>query len=192
MRNIKASMMTLGIGGAVILGASLSILYIREGQDQHLLRQELSSVSIRLEKLPKTVTTDDLVAQQRDLETGMTRAKSDIEAAKSRLMISTDSIETTNLIVDLGNKTGVSKVSFESPGWSEEQLKGYPFSSLLLTVTAEGDIPNLVNFISAVTSQFPTGRVQSSQITVPKPNSRESVKPPRVIMVLSLYNYEGK
>ena len=86
-------------------------------------------------------------------------------------------------------------VEISSPGLANEELEGVTLAVLSLVVTVEGDEEaDLIDFIVAWTEEYPTGVVESVEITVPEPPEDEEETAEELTSAdirLLIYTYEG-
>jgi len=189
----------LVIGIFVILALSLNVAYAQQNWEQSRLNEEIALAQKRLRKYP----VQQISAQKEELESQMAKAESQLKSAKASLYQSIESIEASGALFEVAEACLVEVTEISSEGMSRELLEGVDFSVLPLTVTVEGDVLNLVDFIYKWTKRYPTGVVQSVAITVPEPpeeeeevegagaaTETEEEKPSATINLL-IYSYEG-
>jgi hypothetical protein len=105
---------------------------------------------------------------------------------------SVDSIEATETLLQVVEAQGLEIIEISSPGLSSEDLEGSAYSVLVLTVVVEGDVPELVHFISVLSSKFPTGVLESIDIIDPAVAEGEAGSTePSASLSLRIYSYEG-
>jgi hypothetical protein len=76
-------------------------------------------------------------------------------------------------LFDIAEAYGVEVTELSSSGLVSEELEGVPCSVLSLTVRVEGDIPDLIGFITKLNDDFTTGVVQSVEISIPETTGGE-------------------
>ena len=97
-------------------------------------------------------------------------------------------------IVEIGK---VEIVEISPPGWTEEDLdeedlNEVSFFAMSLTTKIEGDVSNLVDFISELSQQFPTSVYEMTEINVPEvAEEEEELEQPSATFKLYIYTYEG-
>ncbi len=190
MKLSKKAQIVLGVGIFVVLAGSLGMLYSQQGQEQSRLNQELDVAHLRLDKHP----LDEFSFQIRELEWRLAQAESLASATKDSLRQpeSVDSIEATETLLQVIEAQGVEIIEISSPGLSSEDLEGSAYSVLVLTVVVEGDVPELVHFISVLSSKFPTGVLESIDIIDPAVAEGEAGSTePSASLSLRIYSYEG-
>ena len=200
MKLSKTALTFLAIGILVVLAVSLLMAYFQEGQEQDRLSQELSAVQLLLAKQWVKFSSEEFPSQQSELENQLALAESQINSAKANLHQSLESIEITDAffeiaeaneveIVEIGN---VEIVETSPPGWTEEDTDEVSFSAMSLTVTIEGDVPNLVDFISELSERFPTSVYELTEIAIPEVAvEEEEVEQPSAKLKLYIHTYEG-
>ena len=189
--------LTIGIFGILVL--SLNVAYAQQSQEQSQLNEEVALVQKRLLKNPP----QQISSQKSELESRLAKAELQLKVTKVGLYWSLESIEASDALFELAEASYVEVTGISSSGVTSELLEGVDFSILLLTVTIEGDVLNLVDFIYKWTKRYPTGVVQSVAITVPEPpeeeeevegagavTETEEEKPSATINLL-IYSYEG-
>jgi len=186
----KTTWIFLAAGIFVILCASLGMVYFQQDNEQSRLNEELILAQLRLKKSP----AHQLDSQQEELESRLAKAGLQLKAAKNSLYQSTQSIEASDALFDLAEAHQVEVTEIDSPGTTTEELEGVTLSFLPLTVTVEGDVLNLIDFIYKWTHEYPTSVVQSAEITVPEPVEEEEEteeEKPSAVINLHIYTYEG-
>ena len=170
MKKLSKAVLIFVAGGIfVILAASLGMAYIQQEQEQKQLPQQLSLAQASLTKyLP-----EELSARQRELESRLAQTESQLRAAKNSLRQSIESIEATDTLFEIAETCDVEITEVNSPGVTTKVLEGFTYSQLSLTVTVEGDVLNLIDFIYEWTHEYPTGVVKSVGITVPEVTEEE-------------------
>ena len=169
MKLSKKVWIFLAIGILVILVASLSTVYSQQGLAQSQLNQELSSAGLRLKKY----LSEPPSSQKEELESQLAQAQSQLEATKTSLSQSIESIENTDTLFDIAEDCDVEIIGISSSFMDSESLENIGYSVLPLDVNIRGDMPNLIDFIHKWTEQYPTGVVTSVEITVPGMTAEE-------------------
>ena len=196
MKLSKKAIILLVICVFVILVAGLGMTYSRQEGEQSQLDEELTLAKQRLEKYPDEEA--EFAAQQKELESRLARAESRLRAAKANLYQSIESIEASDTLFTLAQDCGVEVVKIQSPGVTTKKIGEVTLSALSLTVTIEGDVLNIIDFVSEWTKEYPTGIVESVVITVPQPPDAEAEeaqteeKSPSADIDICISTYEGK
>jgi hypothetical protein len=193
----KTSWIMLSVGICVILFAGLGVARSQQLQEQDQLKAELEVAEMRLDKFQ----IGDLSSQTEELAKQLKQTELQIRSAKARLAVLTGSIAASDAFFDIAQTCGVEVTEISSPGRAKDDFEGLECLSLLLVVTVEGDVSNLINFVAALNRDFPTGMVKSVEVNVPEVVDEEegeegdgveaeSVKPSAEIQ-LFIYSYRG-
>jgi len=191
MKLSKKAWIFLAVGIFVIAVASLNMAATQQGQEQSRLDEELSLAQQRLKKL----ASQQPPTQPEELESQLAQVEAQLKNAKANLSQSIQSIEVTDTLFEVAETYGVEIIDIESPGVTSSTLEGLTCSALMLIVTAEGEVDNLINFVLELSQEFPTGVVESVEINVPEVSEEteeevETVKP-SANLTLCIYTYEG-
>jgi len=190
MRLGKKARIILAGGIFVVLMASLFMVYYQQGQERSRLSQELSLVRLTLARF----SPEKLSAQQRVLESRLTRTELELATAKNKLHQSIKSIEVTDTLFEVADTHNVEIIGIDSPGVTSEELEGVSLSILSLTAMVEGDVSNLVDFIIELSEQFPTSVDASVEILFPtsaEGTVETGVETPTASIELRIHTYEG-
>ena len=199
MKISKKILIYLAGGILVIIIAGLLVAYSQHYGEQSQLKDDLALAQLRLQKYP----AQQLSSQQKDMTNQLAQAELQLIAAKAGLYQSTESIEATDLLFALAEDCNVEIAGISSPGLATHKIEEISLPTLGLTVTIEGDVFNLIEFISKWTTEYSTGTVVSAEITVPLPPGEETsegvteeeeeveeAKPSAEINLL-IYSYNG-
>ena len=115
----------------------------------------------------------------------MARAESELNGVMARLRQSVDSTDTTDTLYELAATHNVEIIKIGSPSLTTKESEGVINSILSVTMTVEGEVSNLINFILYVTDEFPTSVVET--VTIDIVESEE----PLADINLSIHTYEG-
>ena len=186
----KTARAILGGGVFLVIAAILISGYFQQGKEQDRLSMELSAVQILLAKQWDKFAAEDLPARQNELENQLAIGESQLNIAKAGLSQPLDSIDTANALFEIAETSEVAIVEISNvaiveltpPSLIEEDLDELGFSALSLTVKIEGEVANLVDFISELEQQFPTTVHEVTKI-----NAAESW----ATLAVQIFNYEG-
>ena len=182
----RTALIFLVTGVLVIILAGLSMVYSQEIQEQSQLNEQLTLARFRLEKYP----AQELASQKAELETRLAEAETELRLTKIGLYYSIQSIEASDALFDLAEASLVEVIKIDSTGVGDKQIGEVPLSALSLTVTVEGEVLNLVDFVFNWIKEYPTGIVESVEINVPEAVEGEEEKEPSAIINLLIYSYE--
>jgi len=194
MKFSKITWILLATGVLVILVASLGMVYSQQGNEQSRINEEIALAQLRLKKYPAQL--QELDSQQEELESRLAEAESQLRTAKISLDQFPQNIEASDALFVIAQNCHVEVTEVSSEGLGTETLEGVTLSALQLTVTVEGDVLNLIDFIHRWTKQYSTGVVKSVAIYVPEPPDEEEEEEieeekPSATINLLIYSYEG-
>ena len=184
MKLSKTSWRILTAGIIIVAFASLGIARAQQINEQEQLSGELSVVEVRLDNLQLR----QLSSQQDNLEKQLEQAISQLEAAKDNLRQSIESIEITDSFFEIADTCGVEVIELHSSGPASDELAGIACSVLPLTAKVEGDVPDLISFVTKLNNDFTAGIVKSVDIGTPE--TSENMSSASIQMII--YAYEGE
>lgn len=182
MRLGKKARIFLGVGIFVILMGSLIMAYLEQDREQDRLSQELSATQLLFDKQEADFESERFSVRVGILESQLTRFESELKTIKAQLHRSIESTRATETCFDIAEASGVEIIEIGSQNSTTVDLEGVNLSILSLTVTAEGDISKLVDFIRELSGQFPTGVLESVEIDVETPSATVEMR---------IHSYEG-
>lgn len=188
MKLSKTAWILLATGIFIVVVVRLNMTHFQQVEEQSRLYQELSLAQMRLNNSP----AQQLASQQREQESWLAQTESQLKAAKANLRQSIKSIEVTHALFKVAETCGVEITQVSSLGQTTKALEGVTLSVLSLTARAEGDMPDLINFILELSKEFPTGVVESVGIDEPKvTGEEEELGKPSANLKLLIHTYEG-
>lgn len=184
MKLSKTSLLLITIGIFIIALVGLVVVRSQQVGQQNLLSEELTSVELRL----KGIQLERLSNQQEELEKGLSQTISQFEVARAMLSQPIESITISSALFGIAEAHGVELTEISSPGLSNGELAGLTFSVIPLTARVEGDVPNLVSFITGLNGDLATGVVKSVKISIPEIAGEEA----SANIELAVYTYQGE
>ena len=191
----KTSWIILTIGVLVVAFGTLGIARAYQIQEQEQLNEELSVAEMRLSK----VQLKELRSQKSELEVQLDQTASQLEAAKDSLRQSIESIEVTDSVFEIAEACGVEIIDVSSSELDNDNLEGIDCSIIRLTMSVEGDVPNLISFVTKLNNDFITGIVRSVQMDTQEAyeevegeaegEQAEEEKKPSVNIQMIVYSY---
>ncbi len=190
----KASWLILGAGIFVIAFGSLGAINSQRLQEQRQLNEELAIVEVRLNKLQ----LEELSSNKESLEMQLEQTISQFEAAKATLTQPTIAIDVSDNLYRIAGAAGVEITEISSTGLMNGDLEGITTSVLPFTTTVEGNVSNLINFVTRLNADFMTGVVKSVEITSPNATSSNATSSnttgedkPQANIRLVVHTYQG-
>ena len=165
--------------------ASLGIARSQQLHQQDQLNEELSVAERRLDKFQ----LKELYLQKENLEVQLNQTISQVEAAKAMLSQPSGSIDISDTVFSIAEACGVEVTEISSADPARDDLKGVTCSVLPLTTSVEGDVPNLIYFITRLNNDFSTGVVKSAEINIPEAADGDR---PSASIRLVVYSYQGR
>lgn len=192
---IKISKTTLIflVGGIfVILAIGLVMTYSQNDKERSRLKEEVASAQLKLKKY----SAQELLSQKKELESRLTGAESQLTTAKTSLYQSIESIADTSTLFNIATECKEVEVTkIESPGITTGNIEKVTLSVLPITITIEGEVLKLIDFIHKWTEQYPTGMPKSVEITVPEPPADETETEqgkPSATIGLFIHSFRGE
>jgi len=180
----KTSWVLLAIGVFVITFASLGVFRFQQVRQQNQLDEEFALAQLNL----KQVRLEQLSSRQAELEKQLSQATLQFEAVKAILSRPIGSITISDILFDIAEVNSVEVTKISSSGLASEELEGVPCLALRLTTRVEGELPDLVSFITMLNGDLATGVVKSVEISIPETTSEGK---PSANIQLVIYTYEG-
>jgi len=184
IRFTKTSWLLLTIGVFTIAFAGLGAVRYQQVQQQNQLNEELTLAQQELEGFQ----LEQLFSRQAGLERQLDQATSQFEAVKAVFSHPIKSVDAYSILFDIAEAYDLEVTEMTSPGPASGSLEGITCSIISLTARVEGDVSNLVSFVTKLNSQLATGVVKSITITVPETDSGEK---PSANIQLVIYTYQG-
>lgn len=176
--------MVIGIGVLVIVLASLATVYFRQSGEQKRLNEQLTLAKSRLELIDLAA----LSSRQAELEGQLGQVSSQSKAVKGILSQPVGSVTANSVLFDLAQAHGLKIIEVTSSTPDIEKLEGIIYSAVSLTAKVEGDVSDLVRFVTNVNDFLITGTVRSAVITIPETSSDEEAV---LDIQLVVYTHQG-
>lgn len=172
------------VGAFVIALAGLGMVGFQQVEEQDQLNKQFDVSQSQL----GGIQLAPLSSQQVELEERLSQATSQLEAAKGILRQSASSVAAAATLFEVAETYGLVITELTSPGVAGENLEGAPLSVISLTVKVDGDVPDLVDFVTTLNRLFTTGVVKSVTITIPDEASGDNIS---ASVHLAVYTYRG-
>lgn len=184
MKLSKTSLLVISAGFLIIMMAGLGVVYFQKVDERNQFSEQLALAQSGVSGMQIEL----LSSQQTDLEGQLSQAISQFEAVKVILSQPISSVTVWSILFDVAKAHDLEITEITSSGLTSDSLEGITYSVLSLTVKIEGDVPNLVNFVTQLNSYFTTGVVKSVVITVPETTNGESASANIEVII---YTYRG-
>ena len=171
MKISKKTWLVIVIGIFVVVGIGLNMVRSQQVQQQDELNAEFALTQLNLSRLQ----LEQLSSRQAELESQLSQATSQSEAVKAMFSQPIGSVAATTILFGIAEAHGVEVTEMTSSGLASDSLEGVTYSVISLAAKVEGDVPNLVSFVTKLNSYFTTGVVKSITITIPETTSGDNV-----------------
>ncbi len=162
MKLSKTSWIILTIGIIVVAFGVLGIARAQQVQQQKDLDDQLSTAELRLDKFQ----LPELRAKKADLQQKLEQNVAGLEAAKNELRQQIASIDVTDNLFDIATASGVEITNVSSSELGNDNLEGIVCTIIRLSMIVEGDVPDIIDFVINLNSDFNTGIIKSLQINI--------------------------
>jgi hypothetical protein len=181
----KTSWLILAAGVFVVVLGSLGITRTQQLSEKNKLDEDLRASTQLLEKLQTT----DLRQQLDDLQQKVEEAEVLRDEAAERLNQTVVSVDVADELFDIAEYSGVVVKSLTTAPIRSSPYQGIGLDMTSMHVVAEGDVPDLVDFVVSLNNDYTTGLIESFQISIPEANNLTGS--PSVAVQILIYSYEG-
>ena len=183
----KTGLLLLAVGIPVVLVGSLGMTRSQQFEEQKKLREELSVAKQRLTSLQ----AEKLSSSEKNIEKQLNETMAKLDTARATLSPPLSSISNSNRLLDIARSCGVTVIQIDSSGLTSSDLSGVKCWAISVKLTAEGEIPNLVNFVQRLNDEHASGTVESINISVPGSTDESKLAIPRISVQFNRYTYKG-
>jgi hypothetical protein len=180
----KTSWLILSAGIFIVVLAGLGITRSQQLSEQGKLDDELGISQKSLDNLKNT----DLSKQLDELKQQAAEKQLQLDEARKRLDQTVVSVEVTDEFFSVADYCGVKVISISTSPIILSTYEGIGLDTTALNAVAEGELPDLINFVVSLNNDFTTGLVNSAQIDIPPSTSEET---PSASIQIIIYSYEG-
>jgi len=159
----KTSWLILSAGIFLVVVAGLCLTRSQQLQEQGQLGEELSIAERRLSKFQ----ISELQQQQEELQRQLDESTVHLTAAKDILSQTVESIGVTDEFFQIAQFCDVAVMNISSSGTESGKFEGIACTVITLNAMVEGEVPNLIDFVIMLNTDFTNGVVKSAQIDIP-------------------------
>ncbi len=185
MKLSKKSWLFIGIGIFLIALVGLWMVYSQQSGVKTQLKEEYDLATSRL----NSIQVEQLADQQEKLEQQLDDTIAQSETARKTLSEPMNSIIITDILFSTAESNSVNITEIKSSGVNNVVLKGVPCRVLPLTANIEGEVDNLVVFITQLNDNLATGVVRSISMNIPYTAGGEK---PSASIQMVVYTYEER
>jgi len=180
----KTSWLIIIIGVFVIVLIGLGIVRSQQVHQQNELNEQLALTRSKIQ----LIQLEQFSHRQGELELQLSETDSQSESAKKILSQPVRSVTISDFLFDIAEANSVNITEINSSGLASEELAGVTCSVLPFTAKVEGELTNLVSYITKLNNDLTTGFVKSVEISVPETSSKNK---PSANIQLVIYTYQG-
>ena len=159
----------------------LYVVHSRQVDEQNQVNQELAQT----ESMLNGVQIEQMSLRKADLEQQLGQITAQFEAADAILSQPIQSFAVITALMDIAKENAVEINEVTLADKTSAELGEIPCSVMSLEVGVEGDVENLISFVTTLNSSFTTGLVESINITEIDGENTSAE------MVLTIYSSEG-
>ena len=185
MKISKKALKYIGIGVYVIALAVSGYMLFGKLGEQSKVGEELTLAQTKVEMTDK----DRLSAQISELEDQRNQLISQTDTIKDRMSQEIANVAASTLVFDVAGKNYVEVVDLNSLSAFSEVLENVPCNVVPLEAIVEGNVEDIVNFVTQLNTVLTTGMIKSVNLDIPEAGA--GVKPTATISLL-IYNYQDK
>ncbi len=178
----KKSWLTIALGFLIIAAAGLSLVYFQHLQEREQLKEDLGSTRSRL----NSVSLEALTQRQNVLEEDFNRARTLYEAEEVKLVQSVENIVLSDVLYTVAGANSVNITEMHSSDIFREEVEGVSCLALALDAKANGNVDNLIAFITQLNVDLATAVVKSVSMDIP-PSDSSAI--PSASIKLVIYTY---
>ena len=158
----KRSWLFIGIGLFIIVFVSLWMVYSQQNTVKKQLKEELNLAKTRL----SSIQIEQLAGRQSELEQQLEKTIAESEAARETLSRPMNSIIISDILFSTAEANSVNITEVSSSVASSVALEGVPCLALPITAKIEGEVNNLVAFITQLNNDLASGIVKSVNLDI--------------------------
>ena len=180
----KKSWLFIGLGLFLIAFVGLWLAYSQQADMKSQLKEELAQAKARLSSIQIEQLTDEQGELEQQLEASMRQS----ESARETLSQPMNSIIISDILFSTAEANSVNITTISSSGASRVDLNGVPCRALSLTVNIEGEVADLIDFITELNGDFAITNVKTVSMEIPYPaGARKST----ANIQIGVYTHEG-
>lgn len=167
----------------LVIAISIGVIYRAKAQQENELITELLDLRQQLSGFQP----EELSAQLEQLETQLVGIEAEIKDQQGSLTGFTNAIDSAEELYALASSFGIEVNDIASSGLTDQNLLDMSFTGLPFTVKVNGPVPEIIAFISALSSEISTCIVESVNVTSGSESQESSAA-----VQLTIYSYRGE
>ncbi len=173
----------IGIGVYVIALATFGYMLFGKLGEQSKVDEELTLAEANLER----TDTDRLSAQISELEDQLAQITSQTDTIRNMMSQEIANVAASTIVFKVADTNYVEVVDLSSTSAFSEVLEDIPCNVVPLEAIIEGNVEDIVNFVTQLNTALTTGTIKSVNMNIP--DASTGVKPTATISLL-IYNYQ--
>ena len=162
MKISRKTRWALSITIMVILLITMGVVYRHHRAEQRELSAELARAQKTFMKYNEPL--DMHTEERKELEARFDKANSQIASAQKEYRKPTESIEINETLFAIAHPINVTITGLSSSPPKKEEINGIAYQAFSLSLTATGELQNLLNFNNKIGESFPTATIGSVSI----------------------------
>ncbi|MBN2077069.1 MAG: hypothetical protein JW762_16110 [Dehalococcoidales bacterium] len=183
MKISKKVLIYIGIGTYVIAAVTVGYILFGKLDEQGKIDDELTTANANLER----TDINRLSTQASELEDQLDQITSQTDTMKNMMSQEIANVAASTLVFDVAGKNYVEVIDLNSLSAFSEMLEDIPCTVVPLEAIIEGNVEDIVSFVTQLNTTLTTGVVKSIDLTIPEVST--GVKPTATISLL-IYNYQ--
>jgi hypothetical protein len=180
----KKVIIYIAVGVYIIAAASIGMITFQRLDEESKVKEELAVAQGSLSR----ASPERVSSQRSELEDKLAQTTQQYEAVKALMSQQIGNVRASSIVFDIAKSSNVEITALSSPSAWIDTLQNVNCSVLSLTLAVEGDIRDLVRFITTLNSYIPTGFIKSIVMSIPEPGSEEESS---ADILLLIYTYQG-
>ena len=179
----KKGWLLISVGVFTILFAGLWTVHSQQANEHKQLADKLNTADLKLDGFQ----TEQLFQRRNELEEQLKQTLLQSEAAREILSQPIESLAISSVMFNIAETCNVEIIEIGSPGPAGEELGGLACNVLPLTATVEGDVTDLVSFITKLNDGLENGIINSVEISIPETTEEKASANFQMVV----YAYQG-
>jgi len=182
MKISKTTQWILTIGIFAVLLVAAGVVYGRQMGEQNQLSLDIAQAQRDFPKYSE---------QKKDLEMRLSQAESRLVSVQNESRQYTESIEINEALFEAADEANVTITRLSSSPPADEEVNGFTYRVFSLSITAEGEVVDLIRFSMKLSERFSAATIESVKIDVPEAGEEgTSEGKPTITLQVKVYAYE--
>jgi hypothetical protein len=179
----KKILIYIGTGAYVIALVASGYILFGKLEEQGKVNDDLTLAMSNLEK----TDINRLSTQMSELEVQLDQITSQTDTMKNMMSQEIANVAASTIVFDIADKTYVEVMNLESKSAFLNKLENISCNVVPLEATIEGNIEDLVNFVTQLNTTLTTGVIKSVDLKIPEVSTEGE---PTATISLLIYNYQ--